>query len=183
MSFYSKDDQYSKQKLSADLEKLRSYYLDRGYINFSIESTQVDITADKKEIYITINIKEGDVYNLDKVKLTGELIVPPEELIKLVKVGPGEIFSRKNATDTSKAISDRLGDEGYTFANVNMVPEIHENTKTVTMTFFVDPGKRVYVRRINVKGNTKTRDEVIRREMRQMESSWAASSKIERSKT
>ena len=182
LSFYTKDDQYSKQKLSGDLEKLRSYYLDRGYINFAIESTQVDITADKKEIYITINVKEGDVYSLDKVKLTGNLIVPPEELIKLVKVGPGETFSRKNATETSKAISDRLGNDGYTFANVNMVPEIHEDQKTVTMTFFVDPGKRVYVRRINVKGNTKTRDEVVRREMRQMESSWAASNKIERSK-
>lgn len=183
LSFYSKDDQYSKQKLSADLEKLRSYYLDRGYINFSIESTQVDITADKKEIYITINVKEGDVYTLEKVKLSGELVVDPEELVKLVKVGPGEIFSRKNATETSKAISDRLGDEGYTFANVNMVPEINEQTKTVAMTFFVDPGKRVYVHRVNFKGNTKTRDEVLRREMRQMESSWAASSKIERSKT
>ena len=182
LSFYSKDDQYSKQKLSADLEKLRSYYLDRGYINFSIESTQVDITADKKEIYVTINIKEGEVYTLEKVKLSGELVVDPEELVKLVKVGPGEIFSRKNATETSKAISERLGDEGYTFANVNMVPEINEADKTVAMTFFVDPGKRVYVNRINLKGNTKTRDEVIRREMRQMESSWAASRKIERSK-
>ena len=183
LSFYSKDDQYSKQKLSADLEKLRSFYLDRGYINFSIESTQVDITADKKEIYITINVKEGDVYTLEKVKLTGELVIDPEEMVKLVQIGPGEIFSRKQATETSKAISDRLGDEGYTFANVNMVPEIDEKTKTVVMTFFVDPGKRVYVHRINFKGNTKTRDEVIRREMRQMESSWAASSKIERSKT
>jgi outer membrane protein insertion porin family len=183
LSFYSKDDQYSKQKLSADLEKLRSYYLDRGYINFSIESTQVDITADKKEIYITINVKEGDVYTLEKVKLTGEMIVAPEELTKLVSVGPGETFSRKNATDTSKAISDRLGNEGYTFANVNMVPEINDAQKTVVMTFFIDPGKRVYVRRINVKGNTKTRDEVIRREMRQMEASWAAGNKIERSKT
>ena len=183
LSFYSKDDQYSKQKLSADLEKLRSYYLDRGYINFSIESTQVEITADKKEIYITINVKEGDVYTLEKVKLTGELVVDPEELVTLVKVGPGEIFSRKNATETSKAISERLGNDGYTFANVNMVPEINEQNKTVVMTFFVDPGKRVYVHRINVKGNTKTRDEVIRREMRQMESSWAAGSQIERSKT
>lgn len=183
LSFYTKDDQYSKQKLSADLEKLRSYYLDRGYINFAIESTQVDISADKKEIYITINVKEGDVYTLEKVKLSGEMIVPPEELVKLVKVGPNEIFSRKNATETSKAISDRLGNEGYTFANVNMVPEINDAQKSVTMTFFIDPGKRVYVRRINVKGNTKTRDEVIRREMRQMESSWAASNKIERSKT
>lgn len=183
LSFYSKDDQYSKQKLSADLETLRSYYLDRGYINFNIESTQVAITPDKKDIYVTVNVKEGDVYKLDKVKLAGNLVVKPEELIKLFKVGPGEIFSRKSATETSKAISDRLGDDGYAFANVNMVPEINEANKTVAMTFFVDPAKRVYVRRINMKGNSKTRDEVLRREMRQMEGSWASSSKIERSKT
>lgn len=183
LSFYTKDDQYSKQKLGADLETLRSYYLDRGYINFNIESTQVAITPDKKDIYVTINVKEGDVYKLDKVKLAGNLIVPADELIKLMKVGPGEVFSRKSATETSKAISDRLGDDGYAFANVNMIPEINEATKTVNMTFFVDPAKRVSVRRINVKGNTKTRDEVLRREMRQMESTWASSSKIERSKT
>lgn len=183
LSFYTKDDQYSKQKLSADLERLRSYYLDRGYIKFAIESTQVAITPDKKEIYITVNVDEGDLYTLEKVKVSGNLIVPPEELIGLVQVGPGEIFSRKNATQTSKAISDRLGDEGYVFANVNMVPDINEEQKTVEMTFFVDPGKRVYVRRINMRGNTKTRDEVLRREMRQMESSWASTSKIERSKT
>ena len=183
LSFYTKDDQYSKQKLSADLETLRSYYLDRGYINFNIESTQVAITPDKKDIYVTINVKEGDVYTLDKVKLAGNLVVPAEELIKLMKVGPGEVFSRKNATETSKAISDRLGDDGYAFANVNMVPEINEATKTVNMTFFVDPAKRVYVRHINIKGNNKTRDEVLRREMRQTEASWASSSKIERSKT
>ena len=183
LSFYTKDDQYSKQKLGADLETLRSYYLDRGYINFNIESTQVAITPDKKDIYVTINVKEGDVYTLDKVKLAGNLIVAADELIKLMKVGPGEVFSRKSATETSKAISDRLGDDGYAFANVNMIPEINEATKTVNMTFFVDPAKRVSVRRINVKGNTKTRDEVLRREMRQMESTWASSSKIERSKT
>jgi outer membrane protein insertion porin family len=183
LSFYTKDDQYSKQKLQADLESLRSYYLDRGYINFNIESTQVAITPDKKDIYVTINVKEGDVYKLEKVKLAGNLVVAPTALINLVKVGPGEIFSRKNATETSKAISERLGDDGYAFANVNMVPEINEAKKTVDMTFFVDPGKRVYVRRINMKGNNKTRDEVLRREMRQMESSWASSSKIERSKT
>jgi outer membrane protein insertion porin family len=183
LSFYTKDDQYSKQKLSADLETLRSYYLDRGYINFNIESTQVAITPDKKDIYVTINVKEGAIYTLDKVKLTGNLVVKPDELIKLMTVGPGETFSRKNATETSKAIQDRLGDEGYAFANVNMVPEIHEANKTVDMAFFVDPGKRAYVHRINYSGNTKTRDEVLRREMRQMESSWASSSKIERSKT
>jgi len=182
LSFYTKNDQYSKQKLSADLETLLSYYLDRGYINFAIESTQVAITPDKKDIYVTINVKEGEVYTLDKVKLAGNLIVKPEELTKLVSVGPGETFSRKNATETSKAIQDRLGDEGYAFANVNMVPEINEATKTVNMTFAVDPGKRVYVNHVNFRGNTTTRDEVLRREMRQMESSWASSSKIERSK-
>lgn len=182
LSFYTKDDQYSKQKLSADLETLLSYYLDRGYINFSVESTQVAISPDKKDIYITINVKEGDVYKLEKVKLAGNLIVPHEQLIKLVSVGPGETFSRKNATETQKAIQDRLGNEGYAFANVNMIPEINEAKKTVDVIFSVDPGKRVYVRNINIKGNKKTRDEVIRREMRQMESSWASSTKIERSK-
>ena len=127
-------------------------------------------------------MKEGDVYTLNKVKLAGNLVVPPEELTKLVSVGPGEIFSRKNATETSKAIQDRLGNEGYAFANVNMVPDINETTKTVDMTFAVDPGKRVYVNHINISCNATTRDEVLRREMRQMESSWASSSKIERSK-
>lgn len=182
LSFYTKDDQYSKQKLSADLERLRSYYLDRGYINFNIESSQISMTPDKKEIYVTVNVKEGEVFTLNKVKLAGNLIVDPDELIKLIRVGPGEVFSRKNATETSKNISDRLGDEGYVFANVNMVPETNQEDKTVDMTFFVDPGKRVYVRSINLKGNSKTRDEVVRREMRQMESSWASTQKIERSK-
>ena len=182
LSFYTKDDQYSKQKLSADLERLRSYYLDRVYINFSIESTQVAITPDKREIYITVNVKEGDMFVLDKVKLSGNLVIDPTDMIKLVQVGPGETFSRKSATETSKLISDRLGDEGYVFANVNMVPEINQETKMVNMTFFVDPGKRVYVNRINMTGNTKTRDEVLRRELRQMESSWASTKKIERSK-
>jgi outer membrane protein insertion porin family len=183
LSFYTKDDQYSKQKLSADLERLRSYYLDRGYINSQIESTQVAITPDKKEIYLTVNLKEGEVYKVSEVKVTGKLIVRPEEITPLVKIGPGDTFSRKLATETQKAISDRLGDEGYIFANVNMVPEINEANRTVAMTFFVDPGKQVYVRRINFRGNTRTRDEVLRREMRQMESAWASSSKIERSKT
>ncbi len=182
LSFYTKNDQYSKQKLSADLERLRSYYLDRGYINFVIKSTQVSITPDKKDIYLTVNIEEGELFTLNKVKLSGDLVVNPEELIALMRVGPGEIFSRKNATLTSKFISDRLGEEGYAFANVNMVPDIHHDTKTVDMTFFVDPAGRVYVRRINMQGNTKTRDQVLRREMRQMEGAWASSYNIERSK-
>lgn len=183
LSFYTKNDQYSKQKLSADLERLRSFYLDRGHINFTIESTQVSITPDKKEIYITVNIKEGPVFTLDEVRLSGKLVVNPDQLIPLVTTHPGDIFSRKLATETSQAISERLGDEGYTFANVNMVPDINAKAQTVDLTFFVDPGKRVYVRRVNIKGNTKTRDEVIRRELRQMEATWASTKKIERSKT
>lgn len=183
LSFYTKDDQYSKQKLSADLERLRSHYLDHGYINSQIESTQVAITPDKKEIYLTINLKEGEVYKVGQVKVTGKVIIRPEEITPLVQIGPSDIFSRKLATETQKAISDRLGDEGYIFANVNMVPEINEANKTVDMTFFVDPGKQVYVRRVNFRGNTKTRDEVLRRELRQMEAAWASSTKIERSKT
>ncbi len=183
ISFYTKNDQYSKQKLSADLERLRSYYMDRGYINFDIESTQVSITPNKKEIYITINVKEGDIFAVNEVKLTGRTIVPPEELTPLVQIGPTDTFSRKLATETSKAISDRLGDDGYIFANVNMVPDIDMAKKTVNITFFVDPGKQVYVRRINMQGNTKTRDEVLRREMRQMEAAWASTTKIQRSKT
>lgn len=183
LSFYTKNDQYSKQKLSADLERLRSYYMDRGYINFEVESTQVSITPDKKEIYITVNVKEGEVFAVNEVKLTGRTIVPAEELTPLVLIGPGDTFSRKLGTETQKAISDRLGNEGYIFANVNMVPDIDAEKKTVNLTFFVDPGKQVYVRRINMQGNTKTRDEVLRREMRQMESAWASTTKIERSKT
>ncbi|MEY2700884.1 MAG: hypothetical protein RIQ52_1639 [Pseudomonadota bacterium] len=182
LSFYSKDDQYSRQKLSADLERLRSWYLDRGYINFEIESTQVSITPSKKEIYITINVKEGEIFHVSQVKLTGKTIVPPQELIPLVQLGPDDVFSRRLATETQKGISDRLGDEGYIFANVNMVPDINAESKTVGITFFVDPGKQVYVRRINFSGNTKTRDEVLRREMRQMEAAWASTTKIERSK-
>ncbi len=135
LSFYTKNDQYSKQKLSADLERLRSYYMDRGYIKFEIESTQVSITPDKKDIYVTINVKEGDVYTLDEVKLEGNLLVSPDELLPLVAVGPGEVFSRKAATETSKAISDRLGDDGYIFANVNMVPDIDDAKKTVKISF------------------------------------------------
>ncbi|RUM53487.1 MAG: outer membrane protein assembly factor BamA [Methylococcus sp.] len=183
LSFYLKDDQYSKQKLSADLERLRSYYLDRGYIDFRIESTQVSITPDKKQIYVTVNIKEGPVFTLNEIRLAGDLVVNPDELISLVKTSPGDIFSRKQATETSEKISERLGNDGYAFANVNMIPDIDEDTQTVNLTFFVDPGKRIYVRRVNIKGNTKTRDQVIRREIRQMEAAWASTERIERSKT
>lgn len=181
-SFITKKDQYSKQKLSADLETIKSLYLDHGYINFNIDSTQVSITPDKSDVYITININEGDLFTVADVKLSGELIVPPDELIKEVRTRKGQTFSRKDVTTTSTNLSERLGDEGYAFANVNAIPDINNDTKEVSLTYFVDPGKRVYVRRINFTGNTKTRDEVLRREMRQVEGGWISTKKVERSK-
>lgn len=182
MTWYTKNDQYSKQKLSADLETLRSYYLNRGYLEFNVESTQVSISPDKQGIYITINIREGNKYTVSDVKLAGEMLVPEEELRKLIKVKAGETFSREKLNETSKAISERLGNDGYAFANVNAVPEIDKEKAQAAFTFFVDPGRRVYVRRINMTGNTRTRDEVLRREMRQMESGWYAADKINRSR-
>ena len=182
MSWWNKDDQYSKQKLNADLETLRSYYMNQGYLEFNIDSTQVSITPDKKDIYITVNITEGEKYTISEVKLAGETLVPEDELRQLIQVQAGDTFSREKVTQTSKAISDRLSDDGYAFSNVNAVPELNKEQHTAAFTFFVDPGKRVYVRRINIVGNTRTRDEVIRREVRQLESAWYASNKINRSK-
>ena len=181
-SFFSKNDQYSKQKLSGDLESLRTFYLDRGYLNFAIDSTQVTITPDKKGIYITINVTEGEIYKVSDVKLGGDLTIPQDDLLKLITIKPGELFSRKKVTGTTKNITDRLGEEGYSFANVNSIPNIDKEAKTVSITFFVDPGKRVYVRRINFTGNTKTKDEVLRREMRQQEGAWISTSQVERGK-
>lgn len=183
LTWYTKNDQYSRQKLSADVETLRSWYLDRGYLEFNVDSTQVSITPDKQDIYITISITEGKKYTVSSVKLSGDLLLPEEELRKLVKLKPGDEFSRKNLTDTTKAINDRLGNEGYAFANVNAVPEPDKEKQTVSFTVFVDPGRRVYVRRVNVLGNSKTADQVIRREFRQMEGAWYDGEKINRSRT
>ena len=181
-SFITRSDRYSKPKLAADLETLRSFYLDQGFINFNIDSTQVSITPDKKDVYITINVTEGGRYVVRDIYLQGALIVPEEELFGLVTVVQGDAFSRKHLTETARRIGDRLGTDGYSFANVNAVPEVDDSQKTVDLTFFVDPGKRVYVRRINFNGNAKTRDEVLRREMRQMESGWMSTAAVERSR-
>lgn len=182
LSFYTGSDQYSKQKLSADLETLRSFYLDRGYINFNIDSTQVSITPDKKDIYITINVTEGEKFTVKDVKLAGDLVVPEQELSQLVTVQSGATFSRKDATETTTKLAERLGQDGYAFANINTIPDIDQENKQVSLTFFVDPGKRVYVRRINMVGNTKTRDEVLRRELRQLEGGWIDTEKVKRSR-
>jgi outer membrane protein insertion porin family len=182
MTWFTKDDQYSKQKLAGDLETLRSYYLNRGYLEFNIDSTQVLITPEKTDIYITINLSEGSKYTVSSVKLAGEMLVPEDELRKLIKIAPGEVFMREKMTETTKLIGDRLGNDGYAFANINAVPELDKEKHEVAFTFLVDPGRRVYVRRLNVTGNVRTRDEVLRREVRQMEDAWYSSEKITRSR-
>jgi outer membrane protein insertion porin family len=182
LTWYTKADQYSRQKLSADLEKLKSFYMNQGYLEFAVESTQVSISADKQDVFITVNITEGERYQVSSVKLAGYFDVSEDELRKLVTVKAGDVFSRERLNESTKAIADRLGKEGYAFANVNASPEIDKETRKVAFTIFVDPGKRVYVRRINVTGNTKTRDEVIRREVRQMEGGWYDADRVTNSK-
>lgn len=183
LSFFRNDDKYAREKLSGDLERLRSYYLDRGYINMDITSTQVSITPDKKDVYVTVNIAEGERYTVREVKLSGDLKVPQQEVEALLLAKEGQVFSRKVMTTTSELITRRLGNEGYTFANVNGVPQAHDEDNTVSITFVVDPGNRAYVNRVNFRGNTKTEDEVLRREMRQMEGGWASTYLIDQSKT
>jgi len=182
LSWWNKDDQYSKQKLTADIEALRSFYMNQGYLEFNVDSTQVSITPDKRDIYITLNITEGEKYTVTDVKVAGEMLIPEDEMRSLITMQSGEIFNREKMTESSKAIGDRLGKDGYAFANVNAVPDVDKEKHTVAFTYFVDPGRRVYVRRINLAGNTRTRDEVLRREMRQLESAWYATDKIELSK-
>lgn len=179
---FSDADEYAKPKLAADLESLKSYYQDRGYIRFEIDSTQVTITPDKKDIYININVTEGEQYTVDEIKLAGKLIVEEDQLRKLLLVKSGDLFSRKTMTDGKDLIERRLGNEGYAFARVNIVPDIDDENKKVNLTYFVEPGKKVYVRRINFIGNYATNDEVLRREMRLMEGSELNNSKLERSK-
>ena len=181
-SIFSSNDRYSKQVLTGDLEKLKSYYLDRGYIDFRIDSTQVSITPDKKDIYITVVVTEGDLFTISDIKLAGELVRPKEEFFQLIKIRRGETFSRKKTTSSSERISSLLSEHGYAFANVNSIPDINREQREVSLTFFTDPGKRVFVRRIEMIGNSNTRDEVLRREMRQLESAWFSGEQVRRSR-
>ena len=183
LSFFKNDDKYAREKLSGDLERLRSYYLDRGYINMEIVSTQVSITPDKKQVFITVNISEGEKFTVRDTSLKGDLKVPEDQIKALLLVQPGQVFSRKLMTSTSDLITRRLGNEGYTFTNVNAVPTPDSGSHTVDIAFVVDPGKRAYANRINFRGNTKTEDQVLRREMRQMEGGWASTFLIDQSKT
>jgi outer membrane protein insertion porin family len=182
LSWYSKDNLYSKQKLTADLETIRSYYLNRGYLEFVIESTQVSITPDKKGIYLTVSIREGKKFTVKDVRLAGELLGKEAEFKQLIALKPGDTFSSARLTESTKAIAEVLGSYGYAFATINPQPDIRRELSEVDLTLVIDPGRRIYVRKVEISGNAKTRDMVVRREIRQFESSWFDSDKIDLSK-
>jgi outer membrane protein insertion porin family len=182
MSWFRNDDKYAREKFSSDIEKLTSYYLDRGYLQFRVDSTQVAVGPDRESIYITLNIDEGEKYTVGSVDLSGDLVVPEDDLRRFLLVQEGQTYSQQLVTSSEEFMTNRLGNEGYNFAKVTGIPEIDEETGNVNMRFFVDPGKRTYVRRITFSGNTRTQDEVLRREMRQMEGAPASQQNIELSR-
>ena len=182
LSWYKQDDRYSRESLQGDIEKLQSWYQDRGYANFEVESTQVAIAPEMDDVFITMNLNEGDVFKVGEVKVAGTMKVPEAELRRLVMVQPGQTYSRKLITQSQELMSFRLGVEGYAFAKIDPVPTAHDDTKTIDLTFFVDAGNRAYVRRINFINTSAIDDEVLRREMRQMEGSYLSNSLLERSK-
>jgi outer membrane protein insertion porin family len=182
-TWFTSNDQYSKQKLAADLEAIRSFYLNSGYMDFTIDSTQVSISPDKKTIYITLNITEGEKYSVSDVKVAdAKAVFTKDEMKKMIAIKSNETFSREKLTASADKIRERLGEEGYAFANVNAMPEVDKEKHQVAFTFLVDPMQRAYVRHINVTGNEKSKDEVVRREFRQMEGGWFATSRIKKSK-
>jgi outer membrane protein insertion porin family len=182
LSWYKQDDRYSRESLQGDIETLQSYYQDRGYANFDVESTQVAIAPEKDDIFITMNLREGEVYKVGEVKLAGTMKVPEAELKRMLMIQPGQVYSRKLITQTQELLGLRLGVEGYAFAKIDPVPQANEEAKTVDLTFFIDPGNRAYVRRINFINTTAIDDEVLRREMRQLEGSYLSNTLLERSK-
>jgi outer membrane protein insertion porin family len=184
LSFYKQDDRYSRESLQGDLEKLRSFYMDRGYANFEVDSTQVAIAPEKDDIFITVNVNEGEVFKVKEVKLAGTFVVPEPLLRRYVLVQPGDTFSRKIITATQELLQNRLGEDGFAFAKVDPVPTTigDPKNKELSLTFFVDPGNRVYVRHIAFNGVTKINDEVLRREMRQLEGGWLSNAALDRSK-
>lgn len=182
MTWYTGTDKYSREKLEGDIERIRSFYLDRGYLEFSSEPPQVSISPNREDIFVTFTLHEGEPYTLRSVKLAGELLGLDEEIQALITLKEGETFSAAKTNEVAKAITDYLGSLGYAFANVNPNPSLDRDAHEADLTFYVDPGRRVYVRRIQIGGNTRTRDEVIRREMRQMEASWYDSTNIKMSR-
>jgi outer membrane protein insertion porin family len=182
LSWYSKDDQYSREKLSGDLEKLQSYYMNRGYADFGVDSTQVSIAPDKRSMYIDASVKEGDTYTLSDVKLLGTLILPESTLRQLVYVKKGELFNRGAIEASGKSIKAILANIGYAYAKVTPIPKLDKQNHTVDLTLFIEPGQRVYVRRVVFQGNTRTEDDVMRREMRQLEGTFYSQAALDRSK-
>ena len=182
LSWYRSDDRYAREALSGDLEKLRSYYMDRGYANFGVTSTQVAIAPEKDDIFITINVHEGEVFKISEVKLAGNMVVPEAELKRLIFMRAGSTYSLRAVTATTEAMKMRLGVDGYAFATIDPVPQVNNETKEISLTFVVDPKNRVYVRRVNFNGTSGVNDEVFRREMRQLEGAYLSNSAVERSK-
>jgi outer membrane protein insertion porin family len=181
-SWYKQTDRYSRESLQGDLEKIATYYQDRGYANFRIDSVQVAIAPDKSDIFISVNVTEGQVYKLGEVKLAGNLIIPEAEMRKLLLVATGQTYSQKMITATEDLIKNRLGAEGFYFAKVEPVPTTDDEKRTVDLTLFVDPGSRAYVRHINFTGTTRANDETLRRELRQLEGAWLSNAAVNRSK-
>jgi outer membrane protein insertion porin family len=182
LSWYRQDDRYSRESLQGDLEKIRNFYMDRGYANFNLASTQVAITPEKEDIFITVNIEEGQVYKVSEIKLAGTFVVPRRELEELLVIHPGDTFNRKRITTSQELMQNRMGRDGYAFAKVEPVPTADNANHTVALTFFVDPGNRVYVRNITFSGANRINDEVLRRELRQLEGGWLSNTSLERSK-
>jgi outer membrane protein insertion porin family len=182
LSWYTDSDKYSREKLERDLESLRSFYLDRGYLEYKAEPPQVTISGDRKDIFITLTISEGKPYKVSSVNLAGNLLGLDQEVNALVQVKAGEIFSGEKTNATAKSITDYLGGLGYAFANVNPNPVLNREAQTAELTFYVDPSRRVYVRKVQITGNHRTRDEVVRREMRQPEAAWYDSGKLKLSR-
>ena len=182
LSWYKQDDRYARESLQGDLEKIRNYYMDRGYANFQLESTQVAIAPEKEDIFITVNVEPGEVYKVSQIKLAGTFVVPQAELERFLLIHPGDTFNRKLITSTQELMQNRMGRDGYAFAKVEPVPTADNANHTVALTFFVDPGNRVYVRSISFSGSNRINDEVLRREMRQLEGGWLSNTSLERSK-
>ena len=176
------DDNYQKQKLAGDLEVINSYYLDRGYIRFKIDETQVSLRPNKKGVYVTVNVNEGDIYKVNDVTFIGDLLGHDEDIKSLVAFSKGDIYAASDVSASEQSIRKYFGRLGYAFPEINAYPEIDDETNTVVVNFSVDPGQRGYVRYINISGNTTTKDVVLRREMRQMEGGWLSSEALETSR-